>query len=96
MIIAGGLAVVGALSGLVNAISVLLVSIAAGAGALAIYVEIMISIVVFVGLSVASPKIQQWAAERKRDADINAAIRASGKYQAAQEVFLKNLKTSFD
>ena len=83
MIIAGGLAVVGALSGLVNAISLGLTSIAAGAGAFAIFLEIIISIGVFIGLSIASPKIQEWAAKRAAATSIVKGIKGSGDIQAS-------------
>jgi ascorbate-specific PTS system EIIC-type component UlaA len=64
-VIAGGMAIIAALIGFIRTVVVWLITIGATMGILAGFLEIGVSIVIFVGLIFAGPKIGEFAARRK-------------------------------
>jgi len=81
-IMAIGLSVIAALSGLVRGITIFLIKFAAGFGALGIVLEIIISIGIFIGLSFGGSKVAQWSAKRQANKIIAKATRGIGKIRA--------------
>jgi hypothetical protein len=65
MLIAFALALAAALTNIIHKIAVWMATVAAGLGAAAIFIEIVICLVIFVGLSFGSTWIAKWAAKRK-------------------------------
>ena len=82
-VIAIGFSIIGSLVGLIRQISVLAITISAGAGIVAGFIEIIVAIVVFVGLVFASQPIARFAARRKAQAEEIRAIGGAGKVKAA-------------
>jgi hypothetical protein len=94
-IIAAGIAIIGALTGWIRQLDTVLLTAAAGLGSLAIFVEIVIVIVIFIGLSLGSSVIARWAAKRKAQKEHIKAIRGAGEASAAIEG-LRNIQKEFD
>lgn len=95
-IIAIGLGIIAALSGTVSQITIILLQFAAGFGAGAIFIEIAVSIGIFIALMFGSTKIAMWAARRKMLASEVRATESSGEIagamEAEREIFKKALK----
>ena len=83
VLISIGLAVIAALVGLVNAIATALLSLAAGIGAVGIAVEIVISVIIFIGISFGSVKLAMWGAKRKYLANKIKTLNAAGDVKSA-------------
>ncbi|HPD81497.1 MAG TPA: hypothetical protein PK357_00155 [Candidatus Pacearchaeota archaeon] len=83
LLIAFAIALAAALTNFVHKMAVLLTQILAGLGAAAIFVEIAICIVIFVGLSFGSTWIGKWAAKRKGNVEEIKAIKSAGQAKAA-------------
>jgi hypothetical protein len=83
LIISAGLSIIAALTNIVRNITYWLLSFAAGLGALGIVIEIVISIIIFVGLSIGSPVIARWAARRKAQAVQIRAIKKGSEVSGA-------------
>lgn len=97
IIISVGLGIIASLIGWINAMSTFLFEFAAAGGAIAIAVEIIVSMIVFIGLSVGNSYIAKWAAKRKAQKEEIKAIKGAGKASAAieglgqiQDAFKKN------
>lgn len=83
LLIAFAIALAAALTNFVHKMAVLLTQILAGLGAAAIFIEIAICIVIFVGLSFGSTWIGKWAAKRKAQTETIKAIHGAGEAKAA-------------
>lgn len=83
IIISVGLGLVFALTGLVNNFTIGMISFAAGFGAFAIWVEIMISILIFIGLSIGSTFISKWAAKKYANKQLVTAVKSGGEAAGA-------------
>jgi hypothetical protein len=77
-----GLAIVAALTGLVRGITIFLIQVAAGFGAIGIFLEIIISIFIFILLSFGSKWVAQWSANRQANKILAKATRGIGKMKA--------------
>jgi hypothetical protein len=82
-VIAGGMAIVASLIGVIRIISVWFITIGAGLGVAAGFLEIGISIVVFIGLAFGSSRIAIFAAKRKAQTEQIKAIKGAGQAGAA-------------
>jgi hypothetical protein len=83
VIISAGLGIVFAISGMVRGAATGMIKVAAALGAGVIWVEIIISLLIFLGLSLGVfPWLSEWAAKRKADAVKVAAIKGAGKIRA--------------
>jgi hypothetical protein len=83
VIISGGLGIVFAISGMVRGAATGMIKFAAALGAGVIWVEIIMSLLIFLGLSLGVfPWLSEWAAKRKTDATKVAAIKGAGKMRA--------------
>jgi len=89
--IAVGFSIIGALTNVIRQISIWAITIAAGLGVVAGFIEIIVAIVVFVGLVFASPKIAGFAARRKAQAMKVRAIKSAGEAGGAIS-FLRRLQ----
>jgi len=83
IVIAVGFSIIGVLTNVIRQISIWVITIAAGAGIAAGFIEIIISIVIFVGLVFGSSKIAIWAAKRKAQKEEISAIEGAGTAGAA-------------
>ncbi|MFH1503549.1 MAG: hypothetical protein ABIE36_02740 [Candidatus Diapherotrites archaeon] len=95
IIIAAGLAIVAALTNVVSKFTLFLLKVAAGFGAIGIFIEIIITIILFVGLAMGSNWIAKWAAKRKGQAAELAAIESSGDTKAAIRG-MRNIQEEFE
>ena len=77
-----GLAIIAALTGLIRGITIFLIQFAAGFGALGIILEILISIGIFIGLSLGSAKVAMFAAKRQAGKYLAKATRGIGQIRA--------------
>ena len=82
-IIAAGMSIIGSLIGVIRIISTWFITIGATVGIAAGFLEIIVSIVIFIGLIFANPKITEFAERRKASKERAKAIRGSGKVGAA-------------
>jgi len=82
-IIAAGIAIIGALTSLIRQISIFLITTAAGLGAIGVFVEVIIVIVIFIGLSFGSSKIALFAAKRRAQREHIKSIKGAGEATAA-------------
>lgn len=89
--IAVGFSIIGALTNVIRQISIWVITIAAGLGVVAGFVEIIVAIVVFIGLVFASPKIAEFAARRKAQAVKIRSIKSAGEAGGAIN-FLRRLQ----
>lgn len=96
VIIAIGFSIIASLVNIVRQLSVWIITITAELGLLAGFVEIVVSIVVFVGLVFASKPIAMFAAKRKAAAMTIRAIKSTGEAGAGmtglREFYNKHLK----
>ena len=83
LVIAIGFSIIAALTNVIRQISIWVITIAAGAGIAGGFIEIIISIVIFVGLAFGSSKIAIFAAKRKAQREEIKAIKGAGKAGAA-------------
>jgi hypothetical protein len=83
LLIAFAIALAAALTNFVHKMAILLAQILAGLGAAAIFIEILICIVIFVGLSIGSTWIGKWAAKRKGNVEEIKSIKSAGQAKAA-------------
>ena len=83
LVIAIGLSIIAALFGWIRQMSVWAIGIAAGMGVAAGFIEIIISIVIFVGLVIGNNWMAKWAAKRKGQKEYVKAIHSSGQAKAA-------------
>lgn len=83
IVIAGGLGIIAAMTGLINRFSIFMLTFAAGFGTIGIVLEIIIAIVIFIGLSFGSNFIAKWAAKRKGQKEYIKAIGSSSQAGAA-------------
>ena len=77
-VIAGGMAIIASLIGWMRALSTWFITIGAGLGVAAGFIEIGIALVIFVGLSFGSSRIAIWAAKRRAQREEIAAIKGAG------------------
>ncbi len=82
-IIAGGFSIIAALTDIIRQISMWAITIASGAGIAAGFLEIIISIVIFVGLIFGSSRIAIFSAKRKAQREQIKAIKGAGDAGAA-------------
>ena len=94
LLISIGFGIIFAITGLVNSVTIGMVSFAAGFGAFAIWVEIIIALGVFVGLTIGNNFIAKWAAKRKGQKEHIKAISSSSEASAAIEG-LRNIQKEF-
>jgi hypothetical protein len=90
IIISVGLGLVFALTGMVNGFTTWMLQFAAAGGVLVIVIEIVVSLLIFFGLSIGSYPIAKWAAKRQANVAMVNAVKESGKTAAGAE-FLKEL-----
>jgi hypothetical protein len=83
LLIAFAIALAAALTNFVHKMAVLLTQILAGLGTAAIFIEIAICIIIFVGLSFGSTWIGKWAAKRKGNVEEIKSIKSAGQAKAA-------------
>lgn len=83
LLIAFAIALAAALTNFVHKMAVLLTQILAGLGAAAIFIEILVCIIIFVGLSFGSTWIGKWAAKRKGNVEEIKSIKSAGQAKAA-------------
>lgn len=83
ILISFAIALAAALTDFVHKMAVLLTQILGGLGVAAIFIEIVICIVIFVGLSFGSTWIGKWAAKRKGNVEEIKAIAGAGQTKAA-------------
>jgi len=93
-LIAAGIAIIGALSGIITAMMVFFGQLLAGLGSLAIVAEIGISLFLLIGLSIGSTKIARWAAKRYATKKVVEGIKAGGDVSEAI-AGLKQIKEEF-
>jgi len=86
-----GFSIIAALTNVIRQISIWVITIAAGLGVVAGFIEIIVAIVVFVGLVFASPKIAEFAARRKAQAVKIRSIKSAGEAGGAIN-FLRRLQ----
>jgi hypothetical protein len=95
IIISVGLGLVFALTGLVNKFSIGMISFAAGFGAFAIWVEIIIALVMFIGISVGSTFLSMWAAKRYANRALVKSVKAAGETESGinflRDIFNKSI-----
>ncbi|MCK9568294.1 hypothetical protein M0R72_05075 [Candidatus Pacearchaeota archaeon] len=91
LVISIGLSLIFLLTGMVNKITVFMTQILAGLGAFAIWFEIGISIVIFIGLSVGSGPIQRWAAKMHGNRLKVKAMESANRVNAGSR-FLKDVE----
>ncbi len=82
-IIAGGLAVIAALTDIIRNITIWFATVFAGLGVAAGFIEIGIALVIFVGLAFGSSRIAIWAAKRRAQAIHIRAIKKSAEVSGA-------------
>lgn len=82
-VVAAGISIIAVLTNIIRQISIWLITLTAGLGALGGFIEIIIAIVVFIGLALGSPKIALWAARRRAQKEEIKAIKGSGQAGAA-------------
>lgn len=95
LVIALGLALAAALTNIVYKITLFLLQYAAALGAIGIFIEIVICIIIFVGLAVGSTWIGKWAAKRKGQVAELKAIESSGNAKAAIRG-MRNIQEEFE
>ena len=83
LVIAIGLSIIAALFGWIRQASVWAIGIAAGMGVAAGFIEIIVSIVIFVGLVIGNNWMAKWAAKRKGQKEYVKSIQSSGQAKAA-------------
>jgi hypothetical protein len=83
LLIAFAIALAAALTNFVHKIAVWFATIAAGLGTVAIFIEIIVCIVIFIGLSLGSTSIAKWAAKRKAQIETIKAMHGAGETKAA-------------
>ena len=94
LLISIGLGLIFAITGLVNKVTIGMVSFAAGFGAFAIWVEIVFALAMFIGLAIGNSFIAKWAAKRKGQKEHIKAITGSDQASAAIEG-LRNIQKEF-
>lgn len=90
LVISIGLGLIFILTGMINMITIVMTQVLAGLGAFAIWLEIGLAILIFIGLSIGSGPIQRWAAKRYANRLKVKAMKSSGKVNAATR-FLKDI-----
>ena len=83
LVIAIGFSIIAALTNIIRQISMWVITLSAGAGIAAGFIEIIVSIVIFVGLVFGSSRIAIWAAKRKAQREEIRAIKGAGQAGAA-------------
>lgn len=82
-IIALGMSIIAALTNIIRQVSIWFITIGAGLGVAAGFMEIGIALVIFVGLALGSSRIAIWAAKRKAQKEELRAIKGAGRAGAA-------------
>lgn len=83
LIIAAGISIIAAIVDVINNIASFMIQIAAGLGTIGVVLEIIVSIILFIGLSLGSNWIAKWSAKRKGQMEYVKAIKSSGEAGAA-------------
>ena len=96
-ILAGAMAIIGALVGIIRSICIALMTFMAGFGMAAGFLEIAVSIIVFIGLTLGSSKLALFAAKRRAQREHIKSIKGAGEatsaiagLRAIQAEFLKS------
>jgi presenilin-like A22 family membrane protease len=95
ILLAAAIAIAAALTNIIHKIAVWFATVAAGLGVAAIFIEIVICIVIFVGLSFGSNWFAKFAARRKAAVAEATAIEGSGRAKAAI-TGLENVQEGFE
>ena len=94
-ILAGGLAIIAALTNVIRMGTLWMATWFAGLGVLAGFIEIGIAIVIFVGLAIGSPVIARFAAKRHANRQVVKSIKKAGDVEGAVAA-LKGINTELN